>query len=103
MSIAKSPNIHPLLLRNELFTFYILFQPELWNCVGEDRRWDLVFVDCRPKEMRGPNALRLVRRSKLVVAHDGNADFPIWPADWLKTRLILTQFDYLLFTKPHSF
>merc|ERR1712117_273266 len=39
-------------------------KPELWDCVGSDRSWGMVFVDNRPGAMRGPNALRLVKRSE---------------------------------------
>ena len=37
----------------------------LWDCVGEDRTWGVVFVDHRPEERRGRSDLRLAARSKV--------------------------------------
>ena len=30
----------------------LLIQPDLWDCVGEDRNWSVAFVDLRPPEKR---------------------------------------------------
>lgn len=61
-------------------------KPELWDCVGEDRRWGMVFVDNRPGAKRGPNALRLVKRAEIIVTHDTNQNDALWPKDWIETR-----------------
>ena len=63
-----------------------MVQPELWDCVGADRNWGMVFVDNRPGAMRGPNALRLVERAKIIVTHDTNQNDALWPDDWVETR-----------------
>jgi len=61
-------------------------KPELWDCVGEDRTWGMVFVDNRPGAKRGPNALRLVKRAEIIVTHDTNQNDALWPKDWIESR-----------------
>jgi len=63
-----------------------LTKPDMWDCVGEDRTWGMVFVDNRPGAKRGPNALRLVKRAEIIVAHDTNQNDAIWPKDWINSR-----------------
>ena len=46
----------------------------------------MVFVDNRPGAMRGPNALRLVEKAKIIVTHDTNQNDALWPDDWVETR-----------------
>lgn len=65
---------------------HCLTKPELWDCVGEDRIWGMVFVDNRPGAKRGPNALRLVERAEIIVTHDTNQNDALWPKDWINTR-----------------
>ena len=53
-------------------------KPELWDCVGEDRRWSVVFVDLRPPNWRCPTAKRFMSRAELVIAHDSENRMD-WP------------------------
>ena len=41
--------------------------------VGEERDWDVVFVDHEPFEARADSVDRLARRSRLVIMHDTEA------------------------------
>ena len=54
--------------------------------MGEDRSWGTVFVVLRPADMRGPTAVRLLRRTQLLVIHDSNIDDASWPSDWRHSR-----------------
>ena len=68
----------------QIIMFFL--QPDLWDCVGEDRTWGMVFVDNRPASKRGPNALRLVKRAQIIVTHDSQYDDAFWPQDWVHSR-----------------
>jgi len=59
----------------------------LWDCVGEDRDWSVVFVDQRPTWKRAHQAHRLLDRCELMVIHDiePNPDSD-WPEDWCKNK-----------------
>ena len=70
-------NLHQQCQDNSQFA--CVMQPDLWDCVGEDRNWGLVFVDNRPGAKRGSNALRLVKRSQVIIAHDTNQNDALWP------------------------
>ena len=63
-------------------------KPYLWDCVGEDREWGVAFVDNGAYEKRGHNVHRMLKRSKVVLAHDTNhADYAYnYPADWMNSR-----------------
>ena len=65
-------------------------RPELWDCVGEDRSWSVVFVDQRPPEKRCPSALRLLRRAEIVVVHD-TVNTLDWPPGWHGHRRMFTD------------
>jgi len=41
-----------------------------WDSIGEDRMWDLVFVDNDPMEERTRIADRLLKRTKVLIIHD---------------------------------
>jgi len=56
----------------------------LWDHVGEDHTWDLVFVDNAPMKNRTSTAERLLRRTKLLIIHD--TEELILPHDFSKSH-----------------
>jgi len=42
----------------------------MWDLVGENQTWDVVFVDHLPMEKRTTAAARLLKRTKLLIIHD---------------------------------
>lgn len=69
-----------------------IIKSNLWDCVGSDRSWSVVFVDNRPKGKRAPNLVRLIRQSLLVVAHDTiTSDSMHWPKNWGGRESIATK------------
>ena len=49
-----------------LLFLYIAVQ----DSVGENRTWDLVFVDNDPMNKRTATAARLLKRTKVLIIHD---------------------------------
>lgn len=45
-------------------------KPELWNAIGGDRHWSVVFVDHRPGERRAVDIARLRLNTDIFVVHD---------------------------------
>lgn len=43
---------------------------KLWDLVGEDREWGLVFVNHLPIDRRATDAWRLLKKTRLLVIHD---------------------------------
>ena len=63
----------------------------MWDCVGEDREWGVAFIDNGAYERRGKNVHRMLKRSKVVLAHDSQeVDNYNYPADWKDSRYIVT-------------
>jgi len=44
--------------------------PELWNNIGNDKRWGVAFIDHRPGERRKDDIKRLKDKSDIIVVHD---------------------------------
>lgn len=59
---------------------------ELWDCLGSDRSWGVVFVDLMPLSLRAEVVRRMLPRSHLVVLHDSQANYLGYPADYVSHR-----------------
>lgn len=58
----------------------------LWDCVGDDRDWGLVFVDHRPGENRVRAVERLAQHAEIVIVHDTQQPSYGWPSDWEQSK-----------------
>jgi len=59
-----------------------------WDLIGEDRLWDLIFLDHKPMGRRVKDAKRLLKRTKLLLIHDTgyfNENWMNMPLDFLQT------------------
>lgn len=45
-------------------------KPTLWDAIGSDTHWGVVFVDHRPGERRAVDIARLRHQADIIVAHD---------------------------------
>ena len=54
-----------------IFIMFLLFlYIAVQDSVGENRTWDLVFVDNDPMNKRTATAARLLKRTKVLIIHD---------------------------------
>lgn len=62
---------------------------KLWDCVGEDRDWSVVFVDHSPYWKRKSSTLRLLKQCEVMVIHDTEPippENPYWPEGWCESK-----------------
>merc|ERR1711970_593882 len=58
---------------------------DLWDCVGADQDWSVVFVDHMPMSRRMVDIERLLPRSQLVVVHDTQDHQANFPQDFMSS------------------
>lgn len=45
-------------------------KPYLWDMVGNDKMWGVVFIDHRPGDRRSVDVTRMASKSQIIVVHD---------------------------------